>query len=114
MIEFQAKDFVPLMDEAIAKNCYILFAKGDGIFFYPFGGEFVTTEHGITWKNIVFAKGCNPYLDENCIEQANQLIGKDSIAVLIDMDDPVVQAIYQQKLDFEVRFVNGKCVFNAK
>lgn len=101
MFKFFAKDFVPVMQEAIKNKCGIAFIKDQGVYFVSVTGKVNETDN--RRKHIAYAQGCNPLTDPDWTTQSDLLAGgKGQRKAVLPTNDPMLQHIYQQQSDFEV------------
>lgn len=113
MLEFLAIDFIPVMEEALKNNCDIIFAKQKGIYFTAVKPNLADDQQAT--GQVAYAKGCNPHTDANWAETCDALGGGSGERLtIIGTDDPMLQLIYEKKLDFDVFVTSEMCFISPK
>lgn len=113
MLEFLASDFIPVMEEALKHKRGIIFAKGEGIYFTAFKPNLADDKQATGL--MAYAKGCNPNTDANWAETCDALGGGSGERfTIIGTEDPMLQLIYERKLDFDVFVTDHMCLISPK
>ena len=101
MFVFNAKDLIPVINEARKKKCPILLVKDQGVYFISEKRDQNPDEK---CKNIAYAQGCNPDVDDfdNWWNKARNELGGDDFAQSFDSGAKCFSFVLQKKCDLYV------------
>lgn len=102
MLEFIAQDIITVINEAQKNKCDIFVAKDHGVYLMSEKCDF-SKELGRR-KNLAFAKGCNPYVDEDWYDLAESEAGGDDFFELISANDPIMEKICERECSLFISF----------
>jgi len=102
MLIFKAQELIPVINEAREKQCRILLVKDHGVYFLS---EKRDANPDGSCKNIAYARGCNPAIDQfdDWWDKARSELGGDDFAEPLDPLDDVFDVILKHRYDMVVK-----------
>jgi hypothetical protein len=100
-LRFKGADLRPVLMEAIEKQCQIILAKDQGVYFLVERGELTPERRR---KRLAYALGCNPDIDafDDWWELANTELGGDDFGEFFDPNEGVFAHIFHSEDDLEL------------
>lgn len=105
MLNFSGKEFVKVVEEALAKQCTIQLYTDNGIYLAAVDGEFSENKNERLYT--AYAEGCNPLTDENWQKYTSKELKYLKEPIIMHPRKEIVQHIFTNKLDFEI---TGSCI----
>jgi hypothetical protein len=111
MLRFKANDLVPVLQEALANRCEILFVKDHGVYIFSDKCE----RDGENPRHIAYAVGCNPNTDEfdNWWALAHSELGGDDFGEQFNPNDGVFQAVLRLNYDLTITATSTELTLEA-
>jgi len=111
MLRFKATDLHPVLQEALANRCEILFVKDHGVYIFSDKGE----RDGENPRHMAYAVGCNPNTDEfdSWWELAHSELGGDDFGERFDPNMSVFQDVLQLQYDLTITATSTELTLEA-
>jgi len=111
MLRFKAKDLLPVLQEALANRCDILFVKDDGVYIFSDKCE----RDGPNPRHIAYAVGCNPRTDdfESWWALAHSELGGDDFGEHFNPNESIFQQIIRLKYDLTITATSTELTLEA-
>lgn len=102
MLLFKQSDLLPVLKEAVSRQCQLILVKDHGVYFISEEGEM--NADSSSRKHIAYAQGCNPGIDafDDWWQLGINEMGGDDCAEYLSPNDDVFQLVLKAGYDLNV------------
>lgn len=113
MLRFTGNDLRPVLAEATANKCRVVFVKDHGVYMMS---EIGAKDESGRRKILAYAIGCNPDVDafEDWWERSRRELGGDDFGEYFDVTDAVFVRVLNSSDDLIIRATKTQLVLEAR